>query len=299
MRSHMGHFFEGQRFQWFIKFLLLIGLISTSFEITENLILENLGTDTFSPALFYLESINEIIICIFVVEIIVRILSHGFRYFRGTKNLFDLIIVGLSFVAYEYVGDNDLFRELRFLWILRILTAFPSFQHVLGDICNGMTRMLSTMMLFAFTIYVFALLGIFLFSDTNPDLFGSIAYAADTVVHLIPVSTAWHSLALLIEAHPYGTLYCSAIMIIGLFLLLVVFFGIILSVLMAQKNRQEELTKHSFLLGWITGKYTDHHDSPLTAETKLLMHEIKTLHGEINGIKQEISRRIERPETGH
>ena len=79
---------------------------------------------------WYLESLDHILLGIFVVEVLVRLLVTGRGFFRDPWNVFDFIVITLSLMP--QTGPLSVLRALRILRVLRLVSAVPTLRRVVG-----------------------------------------------------------------------------------------------------------------------------------------------------------------------
>lgn len=76
-----------------------------------------------------IKNLENIILCIFVFEIILKIIAFRLDFFKSKANVFDLIVVALCFVP-EIVNISIL-RFLRVFTLLRLFSAVPQLRFII------------------------------------------------------------------------------------------------------------------------------------------------------------------------
>ncbi|MBX3487063.1 MAG: ion transporter [Candidatus Paracaedibacteraceae bacterium] len=263
--------------------LLLLSAVLISWEVTVQ------GQDTpdaqrMAALLAYL---NTYILYLFAFEIIARILTFGRNYFKSGWNIFDAIVVGLSLLT---IGSYfQIIRTFRLFLFLRTFSIFPNFQHLLTALGQAIPRIFSTLMLLLLAIYVFAVWGVIEYATTFPDKFGNLPAAFGTIFHAVLLGHTWSEVYdVMVKVDPDVGFFIYPMVIVLNFLLFQMVLGVIINALHFQNVTEQEHKKHSFILGWLTGKNKNHHDSPLSADTKIILHEIHKLKAELMDMQAKV-----------
>ena len=116
---------------------------------------------------------NWAIITVFVVEIVIKMTAHGkhwYRYFLDPWNIFDFVIVAVCFLP----GDTSfaaVLRLARVLRALRLMTALPQLQLIVGALIKSIPSLGFVGILLFLNFYVYAVMGVFLYRDNDPTHF--------------------------------------------------------------------------------------------------------------------------------
>lgn len=119
---------------------------------------------------------NNLILWIFVIEIIIKMAAEGrqfWRYFKDPWNIFDFTIVAVCFVPInaQYIAVLRLARILR---ILKLITAIPKLQILVGALLKSIPSMIYVTILLMLQFYIYAVMATFLFAGNDPVHFGSL-----------------------------------------------------------------------------------------------------------------------------
>ncbi len=114
--------------------------------------------------------LNRIILWLFVIEAILKLSQHGrdfYRYFVDPWNLFDFTIVVVCFlpVNASYAAVLRLARVMR---ALRLMTALPNLQVIVGALIKSIPSMGYVGILLTLNFYVYAVAGVFMFRENDP-----------------------------------------------------------------------------------------------------------------------------------
>ncbi len=284
VRTKLQNLFTSHYMQFFIAALLAVSAITISWEIT----IRYHETPEAQKMAILLGHINTYILYIFALEIILRIATFGRNYFKSGWNIFDFIIVGLSILT---VGSFfQIIRTFRLFLFLRTFAVFPNFQHLLTALGQAIPRIFSTLMLLVLAIYIFAVWGVIEYSLTFPTWFGDLPTAFGTIFHSVLLGHTWSELYdLMSKIDPDVGFFVYPMVVVLNFLLLQMVLGVIINALHFQHLSEQEHKKHSFILGWLTGKNKNHHDSPLSADTKIIIHEIHKLKADLVSMQSRVA----------
>ena len=123
-----------------------------------------------------LELLNQIILGIFIVEVVVKIIAEGkkpWRYFNDSWNIFDFIIVAAAFMPFGG-GSVAILRLLRLLRVLKLVKALPKLQMLVGALLKSIPSMTYVSILLFLLFYIYAVAGVFFFSENDPVHFGDL-----------------------------------------------------------------------------------------------------------------------------
>lgn len=125
---------------------------------------------------FTLELLNEIVLYIFIVEIIVKMVAEGkkpWMYFTDAWNVFDFIIVAAAFLP--FAGSSiAILRLLRLLRVLKLIKALPKLQMLVGALLKSIPSMGYVSILLLLLFYIYAVAGVFFFGENDPIHFGNL-----------------------------------------------------------------------------------------------------------------------------
>lgn len=164
----------------------------------------------------------------FLVEIGLRIVAHGFRYWRQGWNIFDFLVVAIALVP--DAGAWSVLRGLRVLRVLRLLTVVPQLRKVVAAFLHaipGLSGVVAVMVVFLYTV---AVLATNLFGQTHPEWFGSLGASLFSLFQIMTLeSWSMGIVRPLMETHPWAWVFFVPFIIIATFTILNLFIGIIVS----------------------------------------------------------------------
>lgn len=189
------------------------------------------------------------IITIFTIEVAIKIAAEGsrpWRYFRDAWNIFDFVIVTACFLPFDNQYITVL-RLIRLLRVLRLLRAFPKLQILVGAIFKSIPSMGYVSLLMVLLFYVYAIAGVLLFGKNDPAHFGNLSNSLLSLFQVVTLegwadilytqlygcdkfsNEAFKHLCTQPSAVPIAPLYFISFVLVGTFVLMNLFIGVILT----------------------------------------------------------------------
>ena len=199
-----------------------------------------LGYDAhFGPSNPYnaqIEQWNMYFLYIFTAELVLEFFAQGpRRYFSNGWNLFDLFVVGISYVAVN--PAISALRTLRVVRVFRLISAVPQMRRVVEALFGAMPGILATFAILAIVFYIGAVMGTTLFHE-EPG-FRNLGESALSLFALTQFDGWGDTIARLNEHHPFAWLFILIFTIVAAFAVLNLFVGVIVEAV--QQAPQEEI----------------------------------------------------------
>ena len=235
-----------------------------------------------------LSFLDQLIITIFTIEIALKIISNGKRpwvFFSDPWNVFDFIIVAICLIPFSDTHYFAVFRILRVLRILRMITVFPKLKLIIGALLKSIPSMGYIIMLIGLLFYVYAIVGVFVFGETDPMHFGDLHHAFVTLFKVLTLE-GWTDI---MNVHIFGNVdnknmqiislwpffYFASFILIGAMIIMNLFIGVIMNSMEESKNElSQELTAI---------KYQDNNTDELY---KHIITRLDDLNNEIKSLKK-------------
>ncbi|MEO0447983.1 MAG: ion transporter, partial [Verrucomicrobiota bacterium] len=204
------------------------------------------------------DALDLIILGIFAIEILLKmgaLWPQPLRFFRDGWNVFDFAIVAACClpVTGSFAPVLRLFRLLR---VLRLITAVPRLQLLVSAMIRSLPSMGYVMLLLSLLFYVYAIMGVILFRENDPENFGHLGSALLTLFEVVTME-GWVDL---MDAQINGTggtppaapipqmapLYFVSFVLIGVMIMLNLVIGVIINAMdEAQRDcDQKALAEH-------------------------------------------------------
>jgi len=211
-------------FRTFIIVVIVLAGVLAGLETSASLVARH-------PAL--LHALNLAVVAIFLAEIALKLVAHGrrpFDYFRDGWNVFDCVIVALCLlpVAGPFAAVIRLARVLR---LLRLVSALPKLQLLVGALLKSLSAMGYVSILLVLLFYIYAVAGVNLFGKTDPLHFGSLGAAVLSLFRIITLDN-WGDIYFAQVVHVpviKVAVYFATFIVFGTMIILNLFIGIILN----------------------------------------------------------------------
>lgn len=182
-------------------------------------------------ALFH--ALDRLILGVFIVEALLKMAAHGrrpWRYFTDGWNVFDFLIIVICVlpVGGPFAAVLRLARALR---LLRLVSALPKLQLLVGALLKSLSAMGYVSLLLALLFYIYAVAGIHLFGAHDPKNFGSLPAAFLSLFRLVTLDN-WADLFNAQLPHVPGikvAIYFVTFIVFGTMIILNLFIGIIMN----------------------------------------------------------------------
>lgn len=182
---------------------------------------------------FWLRALDSLVLTVFLVEIVLKIASHGRRpldYFRDGWNVFDFLIVALCLIpaAGPFAAVLRLARVLR---LLRLVSVLPKLQLLVGALLKSLSAMGYVSLLLGLLFYIYAVARVHLFGAAVPSDFGSLPASLFTLFRIVTLDNWGDFFVRAIEhVHPLKVAICFVTFIVfGTMIILNLFIGIIMN----------------------------------------------------------------------
>jgi len=184
----------------------------------------------------YIEEADTIFLAIFTGELILEFLAVGpRRYFRNGWNIFDMIVVGMSYLsAMPFISA---LRTLRILRVLRLVSAVPQMRRVVEALLGAMPGIFATMAVLSIVFYIGSVMATTLFRG-EPG-FGDLGQSALTLFQLTQFD-GWGDTVRSVTAngHPWAWAFFLGFNLIAAFAVLNLFIGVIVDAVTETRNAE-------------------------------------------------------------
>lgn len=243
----------------------------------------------------WLYVVDVLILCIFIAEIIIKIIAKGknpLQYFSDGWNVFDFLVVVVCFLP---VGGSYIavFRLVRILRVLRLVTSVPKLQLLVNALLKSIPSMSYVGILLLLHFYIYAVVGTFLFGKNDPLHFSNLQTSFFTLFKVVTLE-GWIQIMNLqiygsetITPDPIGNtiiapVYFISFIIFGTMIMLNLFIGVIINSMdeIRKEAEEKELATQNNVL-----KETGFND-----ELNLMEKQIKNLNDNFNILRAKLSK---------
>ena len=223
-----------QPFELLIAFVILIN--ATSLAI---LTMPDLDTQVRDAC----EQIDLICFAIYGAELVLRILSYGkkpWMFFKQGWNIFDFIVIAASPLL---SGQTAVLRLLRLLRLVRIFRFLPEVRVLTTSIIRSLPPLMSLAVLIFVALFMYGMLGHYLFGPDDADNWGSITRAMTSLFILLTLENFPNYLEAGVAISPWALPYFLSYVFVVVFTVLNVLIGVVLNAMdeAREENRQRTL----------------------------------------------------------
>ncbi|XP_032885959.1 cation channel sperm-associated protein 3 [Amblyraja radiata] len=206
--------------------------------ITANSLLLALGTNYKMEYKFFnfFNVAEQLFLAIYTVEFIAKIYVDPIKYWRSGFNVFDFIVLLLSYIQRFFLIRNSRimswFHIVRPLRILRAISLIRGLQVLFGALVRTLKNVVFVLFLLFLLMTVFALIGYNFYGDAKHGDFenwGSLKSAYFTLFSLVTLD-GWTDLRAQTDARGYKSiqLFITGFILLGCFLFFNLFVGVII-----------------------------------------------------------------------
>ena len=173
-------------------------------------------------------ALDRACLTIFVIEITLKLVALGPRFFRSGWNLFDFVIVGIALVP--AAQGLSVLRALRILRVLRVVSAAPRLRRVVEGFVTALPGMGSVFLLMGIIFYIGAVMATKLFAASFPDWFGSIGASLYTLFQIMTLeSWSMGIVRPVLEVYPHAWLFFVPFIMVTTFAVVNLLVGLIVN----------------------------------------------------------------------
>tara|TARA_B100000683_G_scaffold178312_1_gene171810 strand:- start:347 stop:1150 length:804 start_codon:yes stop_codon:yes gene_type:complete len=180
-RARLRGFFESPVFNNYILILILIN----------SAIIGLLTFDFSESKLLFLDSLDQIILMIFILEMLFKLYAYGTSFFDNSWNIFDLSVVLVSSIPAVY--SFSVMRVFRVFKLLRIIRVFPELRKMVEATFRSIKGILAITTILWIVIYVYAIMCHMLFGqpgEPGEQYFGNLGRSLFSLFQIMTLD-AW------------------------------------------------------------------------------------------------------------
>jgi voltage-gated sodium channel len=188
-----------------------------------------------------LRTLDQAMLGFFVVELGLKLLARGLRFFRQGWNVFDLLVVAIALVPSS--GPLAVLRALRVLRVLRLVSATPRLRFVVEALLHAIPGIGAIAGLMVILFYVFAVIVTKLFGASFPDWFGTLGASFYSLFQIMTLeSWSMGIVRPVMQVYPWAWAVFVPFVIIATFTMLNLFIGIIVNTMQSLHQQEAEAT---------------------------------------------------------
>ena len=197
-----------------------------------NALLLGLGT---SPAIEeqygdWIQVLYEVALAIFVLEALLKMVASSPRvvgYFRDGWNVFDFLVVVLALIP--VTGQfATIARLVRLLRVMRLVSTIKDLRVIVTALVSSIPSVGHVIMLMGIIVYIYAIIGIHLFSEHDPEHWRNVGIAVLTLFNIITFDGWTDVMFTAMDLNPLAWVYFVSFVVVGTFVVINLFIAIII-----------------------------------------------------------------------
>lgn len=235
-RARLGDWLDQKSVQYVIIGVIVLNAIVLGLETSDSLM------DRWGGAIIL---IDKACLAVFVIEIALKLIARGWRFFLNGWNLFDFAIVGIALVP---AGQGvSVLRALRILRVMRVISAAPRLRRVVEGFITALPGMGSVFLLMAIIFYIGAVIATRLFGDAFPDWFGTLGLSAYTLFQIMTLeSWSMGVVRPVMEIFPYAWVFFVPFIIVTTFAVVNLLVGLIVNSMQDAHSEEDTIKTDAY-----------------------------------------------------
>jgi len=183
--------------------------------------------------------LDEVILGIFVIELLIKLYAYRMAFFRSAWNVFDFFVVGFGLLP-SGSGLSTL-RGLRVIRALRLLSAIPQMRAVVQALLDALPGMGAVIVMISIVFYVFAVMATLMYGDDFTTWFGTLGRSLYTLFQVMTLeSWSMGIVRPVMEVHPMAWTFFVSFIVITSFSVLNLFIGLLVNTMQGAVEEENE-----------------------------------------------------------
>ena len=227
-----------------------------------------------------LRTIDNVVLGIFVVEIVLKLYAYGRRFFSNAWNIFDLAVVAVGLMPDQ--GGLSALRGLRVIRTMRLLSVIPQMRAVVQALLDALPGMGAVIIMLSIVYYVFGVMATLMYGDAFPEWFGTLGRSLYTLFQVMTLeSWSMGIVRPVMEVYPSSWAFFVPFIVITAFSVLNLFIGLLVNTM--QTAVEDESEAEFGRLRDLVKLETD----MVVAHVVDMQKEIKAMRAEIAALKED------------
>jgi voltage-gated sodium channel len=228
-RARLGEFVESPAIRNGIMVVILFNAVLLGMETSPAIMAE------WGPLI---RALDRACLAVFVIEITLKLVAFGARFFRSGWNLFDFLIVGVALLP--GAQTFSVLRALRVLRLLRVISVAPRLRRVVEGFITALPGMGSVFLLMAIIFYIGAVMATKLFAASFPDWFGDLGRSAYSLFQIMTLeSWSMGIVRPVMEIYPYAWAFFVPFIMVTTFAVVNLLVGLIVNSMQEAHGAEE------------------------------------------------------------
>ena len=218
MRRRLNQFVDHRLFQSSIMCLIILNAAILGFQ-TSPAVMEAIGSE--------INLLDEVMLIIFVIELVLRIGAKGLKFFRDPWGLFDFLVVAITLVPSNEA--LSVLRALRVLRVFRTVSTVPRLRRIVAALLHAIPGVGAIIALLLLVFYVFSVITTTIFGQDFPEWFGNIGASMFTLFQIMTLeSWAMGIVRPVMEVYPWSWVLFVTFLMLASFTVLNLFIAVII-----------------------------------------------------------------------
>ena len=184
----------------------------------------------------FLRAVDVGCLAFFVVEMTLKLWTYRTRFFKDPWNCVDLAVILISLLT--QFGMFTAVRIFRSLRVFRVISGAEHLRRIVAAIFKSLPGIGWTAFLLMLIYYVYAILGVNLYGQKFPVLFGSMQKAFFTLFRIMTLDNWWPEIAApMIRVYPMAWTYLISFILVSAFIVMNVVVGIFVNSMCEEESR--------------------------------------------------------------
>ena len=173
----------------------------------------------------------QVSLAAFIVEALLKMAASKPRaagYFRDAWNVFDFLVVVFALVP--ATGQLAMVARLaRLLRVLRLVSVNKDLRLIVTALVRSIPSVGHVIMLMSVIVYIYAIIGYHLFSEHDPENWRNLGVSVLTLFNIITLEGWTVVMFTAMEVNPLAWIYFVSFVVMGTFVVINLFIGIIIN----------------------------------------------------------------------
>ena len=202
-----------------------------------------LGLETFPWWQKHVGNISRIVdnafLWIFLFEIVLKLLSDKFRFFTKGWNIFDFVVVGITFIPGN--GVFSILRSFRVFRTLRLLNKFQRLRVITESLFVAIPSIAWICFLLSMWFYICSVVATNVFGPKFPEWFGTLFRSMYSLFQIMTLeSWSMGIVRPVMQEYPYAWLLFVPFIILATYTVMNLFIGILVSAISEIQSKKPE-----------------------------------------------------------
>ena len=218
MRRRLNQFVDHRLFQSSIMCLIILNAVILGLQ-TSPVVMEAIGSE--------INLLDEVMLIIFIIELVLRICAKGLNFFRDPWGLFDFLVVAITLVPSNEA--LSVLRALRVLRVFRTVSKVPRLRRIVATFLHAIPGVGAIIALLLLVFYVFSVITTTIFGQDFPEWFGNIGASMFTLFQIMTLeSWAMGIVRPVMEVYPWSWILFITFLMLASFTVLNLFIAVII-----------------------------------------------------------------------